>query len=109
MGSQRSPCGPHLRLSLFIHPVDLTPNEHSDLAFAPSLLAVQEIRDEEGEAWQGRSPGAKRKGLRTESLCLSTPHCHSRTLPSLDVSCSATEELARLSQCTGQAGVYLLV
>lgn len=66
MGSQLSPCGPHLRLSLFIHPVDLAPNEHADLAFAPSLLAVQEIRDEEGEAWQGRSPGAKSKGLRTE-------------------------------------------
>jgi hypothetical protein len=49
MADRHSPCGPHLRLSLFVHPVDLAPNKHSDLAFAPSLLAVQEIGDEEGE------------------------------------------------------------
>lgn len=53
MESQPSSCGPHLRLSLLVHPVDLAPNKHPDLAFAPSLLAVQEIGDEEGEAWQG--------------------------------------------------------
>lgn len=50
---QHSLCNPHLRLSLFVHPVDLAPNKYPDLAFAPSLLAVQEIGDEEGEAWQG--------------------------------------------------------
>lgn len=49
MEHQQSPSGPHLRLSLFVHPVDLAPNKHSYLAFAPSLLAVQEIGDEEGE------------------------------------------------------------
>lgn len=53
MAGRHSPCGPHLRLSLFVHPVDLASNKHSDLAFAPSLLAVQEVGDEEGEAWQG--------------------------------------------------------
>lgn len=60
MAGQYRPHGPHLRLSLFVHPVDLAPNKHPDLAFAPSLLSVQEIGDEEGEAWQGQSPGAKR-------------------------------------------------
>lgn len=44
---------PHLRLSLLVHPVDLAPHEHADPAFAPSLLAAEEIGDEEGEAWQG--------------------------------------------------------
>lgn len=42
---------PHLRLPLLVHPVDLAPHEHSDPAFAPSLLAAKEVGDEEGEAW----------------------------------------------------------
>lgn len=46
---------PHLRLPLLVHPVDLAPHEHSDPAFAPSLLAAEEVGDEEGEAWQGGS------------------------------------------------------
>lgn len=53
VGRGRQVCAPHLRLSLLVHPVDLAPHEHADPAFAPSLLAAEEIRDEEGEAWQG--------------------------------------------------------
>lgn len=94
MGSQCSPCGPHLRLSLFIHPVDLASDEHADLAFAPSLLAVQEIRDEEGEAWQGRSPGAKRKGLRTEP-----PVSFHPTLPQQNPPLSGRELLSHGGAC----------
>lgn len=45
---QRHP--PHLRLSLLVHPVDLAPNEHTDLAPAPPLLAAKEVGDEECEA-----------------------------------------------------------
>lgn len=44
-------------------------------------------------------------------LCLSTPHCHSGTLPSLDRSFLPVEELSRLNQPTGhgawRAVVYL--
>lgn len=94
MAGQHSPCGPHLRLSLFVHPVDLAPNKHSDLALAPSLLAVQEIGDEEGEAWQGQSPGAKRKGLRTEPSVCFHPTLPQQTLSSLDLSSSSVEKLA---------------
>lgn len=60
---------PHLRLSLFVHPVDLAPNKHSDLAFAPSPLAVQEIGDEEGEAWQGQSQEARGTDSGQSPLC----------------------------------------
>lgn len=45
------PCWPaHLRLSLLVHPVDLAPDEHTDPAFAPALLAVEEVGNEEGES-----------------------------------------------------------
>lgn len=54
---------PHLRLPLLVHPVDLAPHEHSDPAFAPSLLAAKEVGDEEGEAWQGGSQRIKRRML----------------------------------------------
>lgn len=81
MGGQPRPCGLYLRLSLLVHPVDLAPDKHPDLAFAPSLLAVQEIGDEEGEAWQGRSPGAKRKGLRTEPSVFFHPTLPQRNSP----------------------------
>lgn len=92
MAGRHNPCGPHLRLSLFVHPVDLASNKHSDLAFAPSLLAVQEVGDEEGETWQGRSPGAKRKGLRTESSVCFHPTLPQQTLSSLNLSSSPRGE-----------------
>lgn len=47
---------PHLRLSLLVHSVNLAAYEHTDLTFAPPLLAAKEIGNEEGEAWQGESP-----------------------------------------------------
>lgn len=52
---------PHLRLPLLVHPVDLATHEHADPAFAPSLLAAEEVGDEEGEAWQGGSRESRGK------------------------------------------------
>lgn len=51
----------HLRLPLFVHPVDLPADEHPDFALCPPLLAPQEVGDEQRETWPQNTPWETRR------------------------------------------------
>lgn len=40
-----------LRSAVVINPVDLSSNEHTDLAVLPPLLIGQQVRDQQGQTW----------------------------------------------------------
>lgn len=51
----------YLRATVVINPVDLASDEDADLAVLPALLIGQQVRDQQGQTWQGTSDEATRQ------------------------------------------------